>query len=466
MKTKLKNTVTRIVRSKGLNAGKLVQLAEVARRLGKVRRHVWHKYGGVRGASMSPFDIRNEIMANTPQFGVPVVLWRATVLDVAGDIAAYREACKLPVKRAIYKRTNDAAELKRLFTCLKTEKWATDKYLSRKMRKAFRHGETTVANQIVLEPGAYTWCAPGWLSVMSLVRGNRIAIPLASNRPISGNIRLIIDAQGVVVHHTCEADIGRPCGTATIGIDKGYTEAFVDSDGDFHGKGLGKLLSAQSDRNKSVYQVRNKLFQIAEKSSPAKKARIVKNNLGRKKLDRRKKRHDAAVKKIVYTAVHRIVDKAKKIAVEDLTAVIKSTKRIGKNGKRRLAGWVKGLMAEAIANVSRRRCSSVVLVNAAYSSQECRNCGCLGKRSGDIFYCSYCRVSTQADGNAAGAVLNRLSDPEIGRYLPCREVKQVMLRRTAQRMGHLIPDTSCDDPSSGSSSTVSELPFSNLGNFG
>ena len=451
MKTKLKNAVTRIVRSKRLNAGKLAQLSELAKRLSVVRKHVWNKYGSVNGAEKSAYDARNEMQSVGHDFNVTRRMWQATTLDVMRNIAAYRAACKVEVKKAIFKRTDDKDEQKRLFTVLKSDQWASDRYLSRKMRKAYCHGQTSVANQIALDSQCYTWSAPGWLSVMSLVKGKRIAIPLASNRQIRGNIRLIINPDGVAVHHTVEAELGRPCGTRTIGIDKGYTEAFVDSDGDFHGKGLGKLLSAQSDRNKIVYQARNKLFQIAKESSPAKRSRIVKNNLGRKKLDKRKTRHDAAVNKSIYTAVHRVVDKAKLIGVEDLTAVIKSNKRIGKDGKRRLSGWVKGLMAEAITNVSHRRCSSVHLVCSAYSSQECRNCGCLGKRSGDVFHCDICRVDTQADWNAAGTVLNRISDPEIDRYMPYRKVKQLLLARTAHRVGLLTPDPSCGAvPSTGS----------------
>ena len=244
--------MTRIVRSKGLNAGKNAQLVELARRLGVVRKHVWHKYGSVNGASKSAIDARDAMQSVGHDFNVTRRLWKATTLDVMGDISAYREACKLTVKRAIFERTDDKDEQKRLFTLLKSGQWASDKYLSRKMRKACRHGQTNVCNQIILDANCYTWFAPGWLSVMSLVNGKRIAIPLASNRPISGTIRLVVDSDGVAVHHTVEADIGQPCGTRTIGIDKGYTEAFVDSDGEFHGKGLGKLLSAQSDRNKVV----------------------------------------------------------------------------------------------------------------------------------------------------------------------------------------------------------------------
>jgi len=43
----------------------------------------------------------------------------------------------------------------------------------------------------------------------------------------------------------------RPCGTRKIGVDKGYTEALTDSDGEHHGTGLGKLLTTESDHRKT-----------------------------------------------------------------------------------------------------------------------------------------------------------------------------------------------------------------------
>jgi len=102
-------------------------------------------------------------------------------------------------------------------------------------------------------------------------------------------------------------------GTKEIGIYKGYTEAFIDSEGENYGKDLGEVLSKESDYLKKKYQRRNKIKAVLDKveqKNPKKAKRIIKHNLGRKKLNRRKKKHQAKVKTIVFTAVNRIVDKA------------------------------------------------------------------------------------------------------------------------------------------------------------
>jgi IS605 OrfB family transposase len=216
-----------------------------------------------------------------------------------------------------------------------------------------------------------------------------------------------------------------------IGIDKGYTEVFVDSEGEFHGKGLGDVLSKESDELKKKYQRRNKVIAVmdnVEPKNPKKAKRIRKNN--RKKLNRRKHRHQAQVKTIVFTATNRVVDKAKTIVCEDLTKTFKSKSNYGKNANRRLSGWVKGLMASAIDIVASRRGSRVVLVNPAYTSQICSKCGCLGKRTGDRFHCaSGCGEVMQADQNAAVNILARLHDSKLHRWLAFPKVKPILLER-------------------------------------
>jgi hypothetical protein len=61
-----------------------------------------------------------------------------------------------------------------------------------------------------------------------------------------------------------------------------------------------------------------------EQKNPKKAKRIRKHNLGRKKLVRRKQKHQVWIKTIVFTAVNRVVDKAKTIVCEDLTKNFKS----------------------------------------------------------------------------------------------------------------------------------------------
>jgi hypothetical protein len=61
------------------------------------------------------------------------------------------------------------------------------------------------------------------------------------------------------------ASVTRPCGLRVIGADKGYTEAFTDSDGERHAIGFGALLTAKSDANKVCYQGRQTPAAIADK---------------------------------------------------------------------------------------------------------------------------------------------------------------------------------------------------------
>jgi len=204
------------------------------------------------------------------------------------------------------------------------------------MRKYWKHGKNHTFNQIVLEPGSYKCFShngKNYIEVISLKRGKRIAIPVGTNYSITGQIRLILRDGQVEIHYTIDNTDGRACGSEKMGIDKGYTEAFVDSDGEFHGKGLGEVLSKESDFLNKKYQRRNKIKAVLDKvepKNPKKAKRIRKNNLGRKKLSRRKKKQTTAVKTIVFTAVNQVVDKAETIVCEDLTKTFKS-RSYGKN---------------------------------------------------------------------------------------------------------------------------------------
>jgi transposase len=463
--------VTRIAYGANLNQGKHDQLAEIADRLGLLRSEVWQRYGSIAGVGLTDRKIRDQWLAEGRRFDIPARLWKETLRVTIADITAYREAAKVEVRQAIRRHTSDEQEQKRLYTLLKYDRWTEDSYLRRQMREHFKHGQTQVDNQIVLDSDCYTTFelnGKTWLKVMGPVSGQRITIPLNTNIEISGSIRLILRDGRIEVHYAVEESsvcVTRPCGDKTLGIDKGYTEVYVDSDGDRHGEGLGKTLSTESDYLKVKYQRRNKLKAIADKK-PRKRDKILKNNLGRKKLDQRKKQHRQKVRDKIYKATHSVVDKARQVVCEDLPGLIVG-KSFGKNQNRRLSGWVKGIMAESLEAVTRRRGSApLALVNAAYSSQTDSRYGVLlGERRGDRFYC-FDGVLLDADHNAALNLLARLDDPEIGRFTPYKQVKSILLARTKQftvdtGSTQALVAAAQDAPSL---STECELPF--LINFG
>ena len=143
---------------------------------------------------------------------------------------------------------------------------------------------------------------PGHLQ--GLERGQRIAIPLRGTRLPTGTLRIILQDDGqVAVHSAVDEDTAcstKPCGTATVGVDKGCTEAYTDSDGHRHGEEPGDLLAAESDRVKNKGQKRNQLRSIEKKHRAAgrtqKADNIRRHNLGDRKWDNRKRIHNAQVR--------------------------------------------------------------------------------------------------------------------------------------------------------------------------
>jgi IS605 OrfB family transposase len=235
----------------------------------------------------------------------------------------------------------------------------------------------------------------------------------------------------------------RPCGTRTIGVDKGHTEVLTDSDGQHHGEQLGRLLSSESDHRKVKNARRARLRALAEKAEKrgdrSRAARIRANNLGILKRDRRSRAWRCRVRDLTFQAVHAVTDKASVIVAEDLTRSFAGRKKLGKNTNRRLAAWTKGVTAEALEAVPDRRGSAVRLVNAAYTSQVVPFTNVLGVREGDRLHCTGCGAVWQADHAAAINILHRDGDPSITLHTPHTRVKQLIQERVDRQRSRL-PD--------------------------
>jgi len=434
--------VTRVAYSKAINAGKWGLLGEQARRLGQVRSLVWQRYGSINGTGVSDRQVRDQWMADgtAEQFGVLANAWKETVRDAVDDIAANRAAAKVPVRRAIARHTNDRAERKRLYTALKADKWVSDPLLSRLMRQHWRRGNNRTHNQIIIRADKVRTFALAeggqvWLNVPGLVPRTSVSVPLNTTVAPMGTLRLILRDDRVEVHYQVDArslpSAARPRGDREIGVDKGYTEVLVDSDGVHHGPALGRLLTTRSDRLNKTNAHRAKLRSVAAKATArgdhAKAARIARHNLGTMKRTRQARRWRQHVTTITYQAVNAVVDKASLIAAEDLTRSFTSRSR-GKNMNRRLAAWTKGVTAQALASVSERRGSVLVMVNAAYTSQVDPATDALGVRRGDWLYCPG-GVVWCADHAAAINALHRVADPDIGLHTPHTEVRRIVRER-------------------------------------
>lgn len=434
-------TVTRTLHA---SCSDLLALRAIAKTLGYVRADLWRRLGALGTYGKTAKDVRKHVTASGWYASLPVdgTIRAETTKDIINDIYAYKEAALLKVRQAVARRTTDNQERKRLYTLLRKDQWLQDSYLHRQMRTHFRHGGSHCKNQFIVRSDRHESAVVDGRLVITIriakCYGSDIQLVTTSNGKhvnLAGkNLRVIVQGDTVQIHYATVKDAGRACGTQVIGVDKGYTEAFTDSDGQAHGVGFGGVLTRYSDQVKATGQQRNRLHalekQHREAGRVAKADRIRTCNLGRKKLQSRKDHTQAQLRGIAYQAAHSLVDKAGVIASEDLSSVIAS-KVQWKNYNRRMSAWAKGVLAQALQEVSLQRGASHELVNAAYTSQMDSDTGLLqGKRVADKFYRSNGDV-LQADHNAARNVLARLYDPDITRYMPYREVKAILLRRCA-----------------------------------
>ena len=422
-------------------------LAGVCKVMGFVRADIWRRFGALGNVGKNANAIRKDISAAAlyDSLAVDGTIRAETTKDIVNDILLYKAAAMVKVRQAVAARTQDATERKRMYAALKTSEWLGDNFLHRQMRKHFRHGKSSVANQFVVRSDKHT-CAvvEGKLVVTIKVAqkfGGHIKLVTTSsgkNVDLTGcNLRIVVKDGLTEIHYAAEKGAGRACGDQVIGIDKGYTEAFTDSDGVAYGLAFGAVLTQYSDATAATGKSRNKLHALEKKHRAAgrilKANRIRQCNLGRKKIDTRKERVQKQLRTLAFQAAHRIVDKAAVVASEDLTSPI-AAKQQWRRYNRRMGAWAKGVLAEALDSVCEQRKASHVLVCGAYTSQMDSNTGLLqGKRVGDKFYRENGDV-LQADHNAALNVLGRLDDPDISRFTPYRDVRRILLARSPAQL--------------------------------
>jgi len=435
------STVTRILYA---TPSSLPALRAISKVMAFVRADLWRRYGALGTIGKNAAAIRKEVTAGGwyASLAVDGTIRAETTKDVVNDMLTCKAAAMQKVRRAIAKRASDEAERKRLFTLLRADRWLDDPYLHRMMRKHFRHGISHCNNQFIVRSDKHESYISESRLVIRIHIAKQYGAPIVLTTSSNGknvdlkgcNLRVVLKGNAIEIHYATEKAKGRPCGNAEIGVDKGYTEAFTDSDGEHHGERFGAVLTAYSDQVSKTGKARNRLHALEkahrEAGRTTKADHIKKNNLGRVKLKAHQDRAQKRLRTIAYQAAHTIVDKAAVVGSEDLTSTVRG-KVQWRNYNRRMSAWAKGVLAQALEEVCTQRGATHVVVNAAYTSQMDSFTGLLeGKRVGDKFH----RINgdvLQADTNAARNVKARIHDQGIARYTPHAVVKQILLARSS-----------------------------------
>lgn len=431
---------TRTYYSKKLDEQTYAELTLIAKRLGILRKIIWHQFSS-NPKKLNDRKIR-DIWLKEKENGtnlypkiidqLPARLWKETLRDTIGNINAYFEAGFKEIIKRLYRKYGKA-EAKKLAKTLKTD-YKSNNELHRMVRALIPKGYSKADNIICLDEGCYTF-EQDLLLVTGLKKRKMLSIPLTTKQRPEGNFKIILkDGRCELrVSNKYQVVVDVPKTHEAIGLDKGYTEVFTDNTGERHGEGFGKLLTKKSDFLDEKYKNRNKLWAIMKKTREAgdiKKANNIRaNNLGNKKLDKQKEIMKIELKEKIYSAAKILAQKASIIAIEDLTFKTKSKGKF-KKVNRRLSSWIKGVIDEAIIKYCFIYGTKLVYVNAAYTSQgDSRyDCALMGTRIGDSFI-GFDEVVLDADINAAINILARLYDSEINLYTSAEKVKEILTKR-------------------------------------
>ena len=462
-------TIKRVSRT--LNAAKLESLNNLARSYALEKEYWLEKFQHreYRIFIAQPRKVRDLSVKDkyASVYGLQARMWKLALNDAAETMNKYYQGLFEKIKPMIYRNTKLSAEEKHYCFWLMTDcqrlnsildgtplefndlsmksRLHAHNFLQRKLKRHNKdYPQVRLQRSFNLDADCYRVFANNghqYISIMTKTRGKRLAIPLKGVTVIRGNLRVVVNRKGVVVHSSAEIKAKANLSENIIAIDLGYTETFVASDGVSYGEGFGRNQAQISDWLKPKMQRRNKLYSLANKyavsSNPtlrAKAKNIRVNNLGKIKLTAKVLRNKATSLRIINTALNQLNSQIQLgvLISEDLTHTF--TYNYPKNWNRKLSAWLKGAINDRVEFKALVEGFDHKVVNAAYTSQTCPSCGFVDQRNRckhnlDKFKCLNCGHEGHADVFAAQNLKARYFDCEITRYMPYQEVKAVLLSR-------------------------------------
>lgn len=272
-----------------------------------------------------------------------------------------------------------------------------------------------------------------YVSLMSLIPGKRIVLPLFGQAKVSGTITLVQKDERLDLHVSCPLKPKKNTSSAIEAVDFGYTEVMTDTEGNRYGTVFGKQITNISEWLHQKGKKRNRLRAIGENKKNKKMRRC---NLGRKKHTNVIKRAKTTLLKEINTGINQLIrlKKPTLLITEDLRHSFTFNK--SKKLNRKLSSWLKGELQDRIEFKALAEGFRHEQVNPAYGSQSCPACLFVDRknRTHDNFTCQYCGHEDHADRVAALNYFNRYGDLEIGRYTPYRQVKTILLERFHRRL--------------------------------
>jgi IS605 OrfB family transposase len=285
---------------------------------------------------------------------------------------------------------------------------------------------------LIIENGKGVTKKTQFISIMGLVRGKRVVVPLTGFSNFSGNIKIILDfqKQRIEVHTTTNLPEIKTMTGEVVALDAGMTEVFTDNKGNAYEPEFGEMLTSISKKLNLNSKARNKSYALKKVSSKFKAKRIRKFNLGKKKQKSVKNKSRVRVQQVISQAVHQVVKKHHPAIIVTEKLDIRG-KAKSKGMSRLVSFWMRKILLERLEFLALAEGFCHQQVNPAYTSQMCPTCLFVHKdnRKGDMFQCLNCRHTDHADWVAAINLLARFYDHDITVYTPKSVVFSILQSR-------------------------------------
>ena len=304
--------------------------------------------------------------------------------------------------------------------------------INRLYRKNYPSKSKSKAVSIKLDQEMYTY-KDNTLYITGLIKGKRLELTLNTLTTLTGNIRISIKDNKIIVSKSIKQKIRQNLNENIIGIDKNFVNTFDTNTNNSYGLNLNKIQMKYTNLLSDKDKKRNYYYDLIKKNKKL-TDKIKRNNLGHIKRNRVKNKLKEELKKHINLSVKELIknEKPKEIVVEDLSFVYKTNKPRTKKVKLYLSTWMKGYIDERLGWYCELNNIILTKINAAYTSQVCSECGCFGNRIGDNLHFPCGRV-VNAGFEAGRNILARKYDADISLYTPYLKVKNILNKRLVDK---------------------------------
>jgi IS605 OrfB family transposase len=385
---------------------------ELITRIQRARNYMYSRLAGINSylSLQNPKGIRNEWVKDkklVEQFRLPARFWKITLEEVVSSLKSLWSNTCNKIKEAAkenYHLTDDeklyiryVCSASPLFGAILTRQPIVrpKKLEELNIRESYIHnlinryarryrGKTPYSHSTTfqLDADMYKYVKENgivYLDMSTHLKGDRIRLRCSDQHMFRKNIRVTMKDGIFTLAHTVESKQKKTWTAKNeVGVDKGYKTMFVSSSGKHYGDGLNTLLSNETERLNAVNKKRNPYYAMVralkEKGEHEKAEKIRINNLGKKKYNRNKRKHQETVESFVNHELNQLIENEKPstVIIENL-AFVSWNDKMPKHIKRKLSRWLKGFIDERLTFKCNLNGINYEYINPAYTSQECHS---------------------------------------------------------------------------------------------